>query len=137
MRVQATCHEHDSIDQMNEHLTAALAELNDQLDEVLAAELARLQPWERRLFRADLAPIRQHIEGHANHVVIVLECDPPRVYLVAPGSPEDSLTTEQATRLVKAGAGACTFATDGDCQVALCDACHPEQWAERRDKVSV
>lgn len=138
VRASATCHYRDNIEQSLDHMHQALAELDQQLERVLRAELAKLAPHERRLFRAELAPTTQYLQANPAqpHLVdVVVECDPPRVWLVAPGSPEDDLTTEQATMLVKAGAGACRFDSDGDCAVALCDACHPEEWAGRTDTV--
>lgn len=122
-----------SAERASEQMHVLLAELNMELERMLRAELAKLPPQDRRLFRAELAPIDQRLErdDHSNEVRLVLVCDPPRIWMVEPGSDADDLTVEQATMLVKAGAGACRFDTDGDgdCHVALCDACHPEAWA--------
>lgn len=114
---------------LQDHMHAMLAELNRQLEVALLVELAKLEPAERRLFRAELAPIQTAMdETSYNVATMVATCDPPRVWLVERGSDDDNLTDEQATALIKAGAGACRFSSDGDCTVALCDYCHPEAW---------
>ena len=64
-------------------------------------------------------------------VTLVAECDPPKMWLVEPGSDDDNLTDDQAVLLIKAGAAACRFATDdldADCGIELCDFHHPEAW---------
>ena len=80
---------------MDDQLGAALAELNWQIEMTLVVELAKLPPGERRLFRAELAPIETHLDGttsSSNMVTLVAECDPPKMWLVEPGSDDDNLT---------------------------------------------
>lgn len=119
-------------EQHEQAMHALLADLNRQLEIALRVELAKLTPSERRLFRAELAQVHASliVDPTGNTMTLAAECDPPRVRLVERGGDEDTLTDEQATALIKAGASLCRFDTDGDgdCHVALCDYCHPEAW---------
>ena len=119
-----------------EHLHVKTAEayaaIQQQVETALRLELAKLPPQDRRLFRAELAPIESSVDHDTDRGTwtMVLECAPPKTWLVERGSDDDNMTAEQAALLVKAGAGLCRFDTDGegDCHVALCDHCHPEAW---------
>lgn len=119
-----------AVEHMQREFGAALAEISRQVEIALVVELAKLAPQERRLFRAEL----QEIQSNVNHDTTTgtwtteVWCDPPKVWMVERGSPEDNMTDEQACMLIKAGAAQCRFDTDGDCHVALCDHCHPEAW---------
>lgn len=119
---------HASLELMHEASSTMLAALHRQIETVLVACLASVGPGQRRLFRAELAPIDTRVE---NLTTLVAECDPPRMWFVEAGSPEDNMSAENAAILVKAGAIACQFDGDGvgDCAMALCDFCHPDQWA--------
>lgn len=126
-------HATHAIERMQIETADALAELNRQLVTAIVVELAKLAPRERRLLRWELAPVESSVDHDtsANTWTLVVECDPPKFWMVEPGSDDDlALPDEIAVARIKAGAGACRFDTDGDgdCPMALCDHCHPESW---------
>lgn len=118
--------------ELEDKLNAMLADLNRQVEIALVCELAGLPPGDRRLFRAELGLINTYMDHDQSTGVIRMraECTPPKTWLVERGSDDDTMSDEQAAVLVKAGAVACRFDTDGDggCAMALCDYCHPEAW---------
>lgn len=130
----ATIPPHTAPALMEDYIGAAIAAMHRQIETALLVQLAALPPGDRRLFRAELAEIHSGMEGDTsarNLTTIVLECDPPKTWLVERGSDDDNLTDEQATMLIRAGAVLCQFASDdpkADCGVALCDFHHPEAW---------
>ena len=123
---------HTAIEHMQVQTAEAYAALHRDLETALRLELAKLAPQDRRLFRAELAPIQSGVDHDtiAGTWTMWLECDPPRTWLVERGSDDDNLTDEQAAELVKAGAGLCRFGgtTTEPCDTDVCDACHPEAW---------
>lgn len=118
---------------LQDEFSALCASLADEGERQLRAALAKLAPGDRRLMRAEFAPITQRLDHDptGNTTTLVLEQDPPKVWTVERGGPEDTLDAAAAAALVRAGAGPCLFGAHAGepCPVSLCDACHPESWA--------
>lgn len=71
---------HAAIEHMQVQTAEAYAALHRDLETALRLELAKLAPQDRRLFRAELAPIQSGVDHDtiAGTWTMWLECDPPR-----------------------------------------------------------